>query len=156
MSSLIGHEEAAAKMAELLRSNSVLQLKRANEAKTRLLVIDEILNLLGWPKVEYDPEHRTPTGNYTDYLLSLEEIPRLVVEAKRTNLFEALPKAIQKRLCWPKSRSADSYVECRVSAVFVGGASNTEWPSSGPGNSRRRTRQIGAKNGLFAMPVSEV
>lgn len=94
---LYGHEVAASGMRALLHSDAIDRLREANEATTRLLIIDQVLALLGWHKTEYDPERRTPTGGYTDYLLALDGVPRLVVEAKRTNLFEPLPKVLQKR-----------------------------------------------------------
>lgn len=59
-------------------------LASLNEAKTRLLVIDELLMALGWPKHEFNPEERAGGTGFTDYLLSIEDRPRLVVEAKRT------------------------------------------------------------------------
>lgn len=54
-----------------------------NEAKTRLLLVDEVLQALGWPKDNFNPEHATRSG-FIDYLLSVDNSPRLVVEAKRT------------------------------------------------------------------------
>lgn len=55
----------------------------ANEAKTRLILIDEILNALGWNTSDFNPETRTPKGQYLDYLLTIDDIPRVIVEAKR-------------------------------------------------------------------------
>ncbi len=55
-----------------------------NEAKTRLLLIDEVLQALGWPKESFNPEKPAGAVGYTDYLLTIEELPQLVVEAKRT------------------------------------------------------------------------
>lgn len=97
MPELYGHEAAATGLRALVRGDVIDRLREANEAATRLLVVDQVLALLGWQKAEYDPEHRTPTGGYTDYLLAVDGVPRLVVEAKRTNLFEPLPKVLQKR-----------------------------------------------------------
>ena len=59
------------------------ELAQANEAKTRLLVIDEVLVALGWPKESFAPETRTSEGTYIDYLVTLDRLPRFVVEAKR-------------------------------------------------------------------------
>ena len=50
MSSSDPFEEAINRMRVLVNNNIVKQLQGANEAKTRLLIVDEILNILGWPK----------------------------------------------------------------------------------------------------------
>ncbi len=96
MSSSDPFEEAINRMRVLVNSNIIKQLQGANEAKTRLLVVDEVLNTLGWPKNEYEPEQVTPVGTYTDYRLTLEGQPRLIVEAKRVGVITPLPKAIQR------------------------------------------------------------
>ncbi|HIE9456284.1 TPA: hypothetical protein ACXRZK_004724 [Klebsiella variicola subsp. variicola] len=59
-------------------------LFEANEAESRLLVIDEILNILGWNKEEFTPEAYCGTAGYADYILSTDRTPRLVVEAKKS------------------------------------------------------------------------
>ncbi|MGD1862348.1 MAG: hypothetical protein ACFB0E_20570 [Leptolyngbyaceae cyanobacterium] len=64
--------------------SSAYKIHTKNEACTRLLVIDEILNLLGWDKEDYNPESPTASG-FIDYLLSINGTPRLIVEAKRGN-----------------------------------------------------------------------
>lgn len=56
-------------------------LFEANEAEIRLLMIDEILQILGWKKEEFTPEAFCGTSGYADYILSIERNPRLVVEA---------------------------------------------------------------------------
>jgi len=58
-------------------------LHEFNEAKTRLLVIDRILECVGWNRSQFNPEAASGSAGYTDYLLSLENEPRLVIEAKR-------------------------------------------------------------------------
>ncbi len=88
-------EIAANKMGELVRSNLVKTLQRANEAKTRLLIIDEVLDILGWSKSEYEPELATAVGGYTDYRLTIEGQARLIVEAKRVGIISPLSRAIQ-------------------------------------------------------------
>jgi Cdc6-like AAA superfamily ATPase len=55
----------------------------ANEAKTRLLIIDNVLGLLGWPDESFNPETRTSSNGYVDYLLKYENIARFVIEAKK-------------------------------------------------------------------------
>ena len=67
-------------------------LFEANEAESRLLVIDEILNILGWNKEEFTPEAYCRTAGYADYILSTERTPRLVVEAKKIGVTFGLPK----------------------------------------------------------------
>lgn len=58
-------------------------LQGANEAKTRLLLIDAVLEAMGWAKDEFCPETSTHVGDFTDYLLTANGEPWLVVEAKR-------------------------------------------------------------------------
>ncbi|HEY7416089.1 MAG TPA: hypothetical protein VH593_12925, partial [Ktedonobacteraceae bacterium] len=88
-------EAAANKMHALLQDDLVRQLQGANEATTRLRLIDEVLALLGWPKSEYYPEQPTPAKTYTDYRLTLEGQPRLIVEAKRMGLIDPLPTSLR-------------------------------------------------------------
>jgi len=54
-----------------------------NEAKTRLLIIDNILEALGWSKEDFNPEHSVKHVGFTDYLITADGIPRFIVEAKR-------------------------------------------------------------------------
>ena len=61
-------------------------LQKANEATTRLLIIDEVLASLGWDKSDFNPETHARETGYLDYLLSIDGIPRLIVEAKRTGI----------------------------------------------------------------------
>ena len=49
MTSGFEFEKASEHLHTLLQSGLLEQLKGANEAETRLLLIDEILGLLGWP-----------------------------------------------------------------------------------------------------------
>lgn len=59
-----------------------VRIHEANEAKTRVILIDRILNSLGWDNDDFNPE--TPAGSeYIDYLLSVDGIPKVIVEAKR-------------------------------------------------------------------------
>ena len=87
-------EDAAKRMGKLVSSGIVNQIHNANEAKTRLMIIDTVLDILGWSKDEYEPELATELGNYTDYRLIIEGQPRLIVEAKRIGIFNALPRTI--------------------------------------------------------------
>lgn len=63
----------------------VLEISDANEATTRLLLIDSVLETLGWSKDEFNPEEAIGRLSYIDYLLKTEGVPRLIVEAKRVN-----------------------------------------------------------------------
>jgi len=47
-------EAAANQLDKLVKSDLVNKLRGANEAKVRLLVIDEVLSILGWQKHEYE------------------------------------------------------------------------------------------------------
>jgi hypothetical protein len=76
-------EHAARQLRELIDTNIVEDLQGANEAETRLRLVDEVLALLGWNKAEYNPERATSLGDYTDYLLAVDGVSRLIVEAKR-------------------------------------------------------------------------
>ncbi|WP_146027248.1 hypothetical protein [Bowmanella denitrificans] len=62
------------------------QIDSSNEAKTRLLIIDEVLLLLGWSKDNFNPEKWIPNSGFADYLLKCNETPRLVVEAKKIGI----------------------------------------------------------------------
>ncbi|WP_049071871.1 AAA family ATPase [Klebsiella michiganensis] len=66
-------------------------LYEANEAESRLLLIDEILQILGWKKEEFTPEAFCGTAGYADYILSIERNPRFVVEAKKIGVTFGLP-----------------------------------------------------------------
>ena len=88
-------EHAALKVQELIKSEIARKIKGANEAKTRLLLIDEMLDILGWPKLDFNPEETTSTGGYTDYRLTISSESRLIIEAKRIGLVEPLPRSIQ-------------------------------------------------------------
>lgn len=88
-------EKSAKKLKELIDSDVVKQLKGANEATTRLLIIDEVLSILGWSKEEFNPEKVTSVTNYTDYLLTIDGEKRLVVEAKKIDKISPFPTSIR-------------------------------------------------------------
>lgn len=70
----------------------------SNEAKTRLVLIDEILSLLGWDKSSFNPETYIPKAGFSDYLLAIDDNPRLVVEAKRIgDTFRSATSKLLKR-----------------------------------------------------------
>ena len=72
-------EEAAATLSELRKAygDKASLLTEANEAKTRLLIIDRILESLGWSKDDFNPEHPIKHVGFTDYLISADDIPGL-------------------------------------------------------------------------------
>lgn len=81
----MNREDALRRLVNLRDEYGEANLATANEAETRLLIIDEVLLCLGWKKDEFKPETHSAGAGYLDYLLHLEGRPRLVVEAKRVN-----------------------------------------------------------------------
>ena len=85
-----GHQQLTA----LSRTYGELRLADANEAETRLKVIDEVLfRVLGWDKSDVQIEQRvTEDGatEYADYTISTAAT-QIVVEAKRVGAAFALP-----------------------------------------------------------------
>jgi len=79
----IDREESLQRIKTLGEKYGGNKLADANEAKTRLLVIDAVLEALGWTKEDFNPEEATHRTGYTDYFLRADEVPRLIVEAKR-------------------------------------------------------------------------
>lgn len=78
--------EDALEVIEMLRQeygDHAEKLHEANEAKTRLLIIDRVLNVLGWSRDDFNPEASAGDIGYIDYMLTIDDTPRVVVEAKR-------------------------------------------------------------------------
>ena len=88
-------------------------VENLNEAETRLLYIDRILQLLGWDATEYKPE--TPSGGsgYTDYLLTMDDVPSLVLEAKRTG------KTFKSRATLARSEYTLTYAKSAFGQPFA-------------------------------------
>jgi GTPase SAR1 family protein len=86
------YDEALARMRELAKSDVAVRLQGANEAETRLLLIDRILNILGWVTEEFRPEQHTSSSGYTDYCLEIDGKPQLIVEAKRHGLIPPISR----------------------------------------------------------------
>lgn len=82
----LDREEALSKVLALRSkyAETLGVLHSANEATTRLLLVDEFLQAIGWSKSEFHPEEAAGQVGYSDYLLTAEGTPRIVVEAKRT------------------------------------------------------------------------
>ncbi|WP_141686182.1 hypothetical protein, partial [Alishewanella sp. HH-ZS] len=85
VNSLSGVEIAFESYQKLISEykNNSDSLFLSNEAKTRLKIIDEVLLILGWSKDEFNPETHVKNLGYTDYLIKVNKIPRLVIEAKK-------------------------------------------------------------------------
>lgn len=88
---MIGQEqfptrEKALEIISMLRQeygDRAKHLADANEAKTRLLLIDRTLVALGWSRDQFNPEEKVGRRGYLDYLLKIGGVPRLIVEAKK-------------------------------------------------------------------------
>lgn len=80
-------EDAIERLSIIRReySECKAKLKNINEAETRLLIIDQVLYMLGWLMSDFNPETISGTSGYTDYLLKTDNVPRLVLEAKRVS-----------------------------------------------------------------------
>lgn len=84
------------KFCKLMEQALKLKKEDGNEAATRLFIIDEVLELLGWAKADFNPETRTVTGDYTDYLLKSHHQALIVVEAKRVGKSFWLPQEYRR------------------------------------------------------------
>jgi len=80
-----------------------------NEAKTRLLIIDNILESLGWSKEDFNPEHSVKHVGFTDYLITADGIPRFIVEAKRIGQTFIRPQAGLKKTFYQLSYVRTSF-----------------------------------------------
>jgi hypothetical protein len=90
-------EVASQKFHEFLSGDVPSNLKGINEATTRLLIVDSILEILGWSKTEFNAEKVNSIGGYTDYRLTIDGQSRLIVEAKKMGRVEQLPRPIQSQ-----------------------------------------------------------
>jgi hypothetical protein len=59
------------------------RFREANEAKTRLSVINAVLVAVGWPDVDIEVEVPSGAGDFLDYELYAQDQPWMVLEAKR-------------------------------------------------------------------------
>jgi hypothetical protein len=68
-----------------------------SEADTRVKIIDKILiDSLGWNENNIKREEKNIAG-FTDYVLSINDIPYLVVEAKKTGAYFEIPLSYNRR-----------------------------------------------------------
>lgn len=110
--------EAVYERIEQLRSQFDEQkFYEKNEAATRLEIIDEVLLALGWEKADFKPEtYSKRSGGYLDYLLQVEGVPQLVVEAKRAGQTFRSPNA---KLGKSKLAYQVSYLKMTFSAALT-------------------------------------
>jgi hypothetical protein len=82
--------EEALEVLKLLREKygcDADKLAKENEAKTRLLLIDRILELLGWELEDFNPEYSLNNDpGFIDYLVSYDQKPQFIVEAKKRGI----------------------------------------------------------------------
>ena len=83
----ISYRELQSKISDL---KALTQLE--NESTTRLRAIDTILfAILAWDKKAVDSEKYCRAEGYADYVLSINNLPVLVIEAKRSAIDFVLP-----------------------------------------------------------------
>lgn len=95
-------DEGHATLSTIARTYGQLQLFEANEAETRLKVIDEIVfNVLGWTKADVTVEERVSedgSTTFADYIIRTATTA-VLIEAKRASTTFALPtKKVRLRL----------------------------------------------------------
>lgn len=104
-------EAALAVLTELRREygDKGSVLSGENEAKTRLLIIDNILEALGWSKSDFNPEHPVKHVGFTDYLMSADDVPRFIIEAKRVGQTFIRPQTGLKKTVYQLSYVRTSF-----------------------------------------------
>lgn len=77
---------------------STIDFKNINsEADTRCKIIDKILiDCLGWSENNLTREDKNFVG-FTDYILKINDIPYLIIEAKKTGVYFEIPNDYNKR-----------------------------------------------------------
>jgi GTPase SAR1 family protein len=73
------------------------RFREANEARTRIEVINRVLATFGWLDKDIEPEAPSGTGEFLDYELWAQDQPWMVVEAKRAGLTFDLSDAGTKK-----------------------------------------------------------
>lgn len=93
--------EESYKMIQAIRDSYIGKKKGDwNEQQTRLLIINSVLEALGWQKEDFNPETAVSSGesiDYLDYLLKSNGKPRLVVEAKKVGYTFTSPRQNLKK-----------------------------------------------------------
>ncbi|MCL2724838.1 MAG: AAA family ATPase [Polyangiaceae bacterium] len=86
--------EARESVSVAFKSFEARRKKTANEATTRVELIDEILRSVGWPTGSIERELPTGTGDFIDYELRADGQAWMIVEAKRVGEnFRLTPKS---------------------------------------------------------------
>lgn len=95
----ISREESYRQIAQIKSSylSHFENISGSNEATTRLLLIDEVLLALGWDKKDFNPEAKTSSTGFTDYVLTINHRPKIIIEAKRTGHTFAAPKTTLRK-----------------------------------------------------------
>lgn len=132
-------ESAVSEHARAIRERiQALKLSDANEAETRLKVIDEILrNVLGWTLVDIHPEERVSEdgkSRYIDYVLRTANTA-IVVEAKRIGVDFELPPSDRRVQLTPgfvKGDHGEAIIQARdygrsKSIPFAVATNGTQW-----------------------------
>ncbi len=47
-----------------------------------MLFVDQVLRIIGWDDKEIYPEEQAGSARFTDYLLKVDDAPRVIVEAR--------------------------------------------------------------------------
>ena len=104
----IGSKEEAFNSLKALRhkyGEKGEKIHDANESKTRVVLIDCILGALGWNRDDFNPETSISgeyaKNEYIDYLLSIDGIPRVIVEAKKIGATFASPLKKLREVSYP-------------------------------------------------------
>ena len=89
-----------------------------------MLIINNVLNALGWNDEDFNPEERAGSVGFTDYLLSIDGFPRLIVEAKRNSHTFHIPRNRLQRITYPlrylRNQFGSSLTEVLEQAITYG------------------------------------
>lgn len=94
------------------------RFREANEARTRIEVINRMLVSLGWPNMDLEPESPSGTGEFLDYELWAQDQAWMAVEAKRAGVTFDLSDA--------GTRKSGSHLRSIVSLTSQGGGALRE------------------------------
>jgi predicted type IV restriction endonuclease len=92
-------EQAYTNIQNLLQeySDKAVAIHEANEAKTRLLIINSVLKELGWDLKDFNPEEKVKGIGFADYVLKNDGVPYFVLEAKKTSYTFGSPHRKHKK-----------------------------------------------------------
>ncbi|MGL4501357.1 MAG: AAA family ATPase [Planktothrix sp.] len=131
----MGIDKSQEEFNQLCEELNHLDLFIETEQDARFQIIDRILLILGWNRQEIRTEPHTDSG-YVDYLLSVRNRNKFVVEAKRTS--KLLIDTYQQKMNWyqadgPALKSAKEGLEqaqrycSEVGVVFSALTTGKEW-----------------------------